>query len=133
MIMLTREEAQQLVVARLGKRHDAENISVAEDRTIERAFGWVFFLVEPEHRAPHHLDAPLQGPIIVNRYVGQVIASSISYPAERLIEIYEALLAKGQASGGDWCLTVSYPIPWSGFRLRRLERKAKEAGFYEIR
>jgi hypothetical protein len=131
--MLTREEAQQLVLARLGKRHDAENLSVAEDRTIERAFGWVFFLIEPAQRAPHHLDAPLQGPILVNRYVGQVIASSIRYPPERLIEIYEALLAKNQASAGDWCLAVSYPVPWSGFRLRRLKKKIKEAGFYEIR
>jgi hypothetical protein len=133
MIMLTREEAQQLVLARLGKRHDQENISVAEDRTIERAFGWVFFLVMPQSGAPDDSDAQFQRSIIVNKHVGQVVASSIAYPPERLIEIYEGLLAMSQAMGGDWCSTLSYPIPWSSFRLRRLQKKTKEAGFYEIR
>jgi hypothetical protein len=131
--MLNKEEAKQLVLARLGERQDARDFFIAEERTIERPFGWVFFLEVPESGPPHDSGTMLRGPIIVNKYVGQIIASSTAYPLERFIEIYEELLAQSQASEGDWCLTLSFPLPWRGFRRRRLTKKAKEAGFYEIR
>lgn len=129
--MLTREEAQQLVLTRLKDRQGARDLSIVEDRTIERAFGWLFFLAgcsatERTEIVSHRL-------IIVNKYVEQVIESSIDYTPERFIEIYETLLAKSRASGGDWCLTVSSPLPWRDFGRRRLAKKEKEMGLYEIR
>ena len=131
--MLTREEAQQLVLTRLKARQDARDLFIVEDGTIERPFGWLFFLAvscssvtEPPGTASYRL-------IIVNKHVEQVIESSIEYTPERFIEIYEALLAKSQASGKDWCLNISFPLPWKGFRRADLAKKAKEMGLREIR
>jgi hypothetical protein len=131
--MLTREEAQQLVLTRLKARQDARDLFIVEDGTIERSFGWLFFLAvscssatAPPGTASHRL-------ILVNKHVEQVIESSIEYTPERFIEIYETLLAKSQASGEDWCQTISFPLPWRGFRRRRLAKTAKEMGLHEIR
>jgi len=131
--MLTREEAQQLVLTRLKARQDARDLFTVEDGTIERPFGWLFFLAvsgssatAPSETASHRL-------ILVNKHVEQVIESSIVYTPERFIEIYETLLAKSQASGEDWCRTISFPLPWKGFRRRRLAKTAKEMGLHEIR
>ena len=131
--MLTREEAQQLVLTRLKARQDARDLFTVEDGTIERPFGWLFFLAvscssatAPPGTASHRL-------ILVNKHVEQVIESSIVYTPERFIEIYETLLAKSQASGEDWCRTISFPLPWKGFRRRRLAKTAKEMGLHEIR
>ena len=131
--MLTREEAQQLVLTRLKARQDARDLFTVEDGTIERPFGWLFFLAvscssatAPPGTASHRL-------ILVNKHVEQVIESSIVYTPERFIEIYETLLAESQASGEDWCRTISFPLPWKGFRRRRLAKTAKEMGLHEIR
>ena len=52
--MLTREEAQQLLLNRLKDRQDARDHFVEERCTVERAFGWLFFvaLVEPDTVQP---------------------------------------------------------------------------------
>jgi len=71
--------------------------------------------------------------ILVNKHVEQVIGSSIEYTPERFIEIYETLLAKSEASREDWCETISFPLPWRGFRRARLAKTAKEMGLHEIR
>lgn len=71
--------------------------------------------------------------IIVNKHAEQVVESSIAYTPEGFIEIYESLLAKRQAGGEDWCLTMPFPFPWRGFRAARLAKKAKEIGLHEIR
>jgi hypothetical protein len=42
--MLTKAEAEQLVVGILKSRFENQRISIADSRTVERAFGWVFFL-----------------------------------------------------------------------------------------
>lgn len=130
--MLTRLEAQQLVLTRLRTGTDAGDFLVVENRTVERPFGWLFFVVAGSNTTLQ-AETGSQRLIIVNKYVEQVIESSIDYPPERFIEIYETLLAKRQASGEDWCLTVSSPFPWSAFRKRRLAKKAKELGLREIR
>ena len=130
--MLTREEAQQLVLTRLKTRQEARDCFIVEDHTIERPFGWLFSVAVSGSGAT----APTETPhrlIIVNRYVEQVIDSSIEYTPERLIEIYETLLAKSQASAKDWCLTVSVPLPWKSFLRKRLAKKAKEMGLSEMR
>lgn len=129
--MLTREEAKKLLLARLKDQQDGR--SIAEERTIERPFGWVFFLLAPGSSATRGAKPVIEGPVIVNKYVEQVIASSTEYAPERFVEIYEKLLAESRASGEGWCLTLSLPVPRGRFRWRRLAERAREAGFYEIR
>jgi hypothetical protein len=131
--MLTREEAQQLVLTRLDARQDARDLLIVEDGTIERPFGWLFFLAVSCSSATAPPGTASYRLIIVNKHVEQVIESSIEYTPERLIEIYETLLAKSQATREDWCQTISVPLPWRGFRRRRLAKTAKEMGLHEIR
>jgi hypothetical protein len=131
--MLTRAEARKLLLTRLKDRPAGEDLSIADERTLERAFGWVFVLEACGSDATSRSKALIHGPVIVNKYVGQVIATSLDYAAEKFAEIYESLLAENRASGEGWCLTLSFPIPrrredhW-----RRLAEKAREAGVYEI-
>ena len=131
--MLTREKAQQLVLTRLKARQDARDLFIVEDSTIERPFGWLFFLAVScsGATAPPGIDSYRL--ILVNKHVEQIIGSSIEYTPDRFIEIYETLLATSQASGKDWCLNTSFPLPWRGFRRARLAKKAKEMGLHEIR
>ena len=131
--MLTREEAQQLVLARLKARQDAPDLVIVEDGTIERSFGWLFFLAVKYSSATAPPGTASYRRIIVNKHVEQVIESSIEYTPERFIEIYETLLAASQSSREDWCLAISFPLPWRGFRRGRLAKKAKEMGLHEIR
>jgi len=131
--MLTRDEAQQLVITRLKARQDGRDHFVEEDRTVERPFGWLFFMVVPESSATAQAERISHRLIIVNKHVEQVIESSIDYTPQRFVEIYETLLAKSQASGEDWCLSGAFPLPWRAFGRRRVAEKAKELGLYEIR
>ena len=125
--MLTRDQAKELVLSRLKVRQGPRDFSIAEDRTIEHEFGWLFYVTISESVTTE------PRLIIVNKHVGQVIESSIKYTPERFIEIYETLLTKSQASGGNWCSTVSLPFLWRDFKRRRLAKKAREMGLYEIR
>jgi hypothetical protein len=131
--MLTREEAKQLVLARLKDRPEAQGLAIAEDHTIEYPFGWIFFLGGLSSSTPRRAAPTLQGPLIVNKYAEQVIASSIDYPPERFVELYEALLAKSRAWREEWCISLSLPVPWSGWRKRRLAKQIRDMGFYELR
>jgi hypothetical protein len=78
------------------------------------------------------LEAKLPRAVIVNKYSEQVIAASGDQEPERLIRIYEKLLAQNQARAGEWCLTGSIPRPWNLWRKRSVAESAQEAGFYEI-
>ncbi len=131
--MLTRQEAEQLVLTRLKDRQDARELVIVEDRTIERPFGWLFLVAVPGSSATAQAETVSHRLIIVNKHVEQVIESSIDYSLQQFIEIYETLLAKSRTSGEDWCLTVSLPLPWKAFGRRRLAKKAKEMGLYEIK
>ena len=130
--MLTREEAQQLVLARLNKKN-RRDLSILEDRTVERPFGWLFFVATAGTDTSPQSETISQRLIVVNKYVEQVVESSVDYTPERFIKIYESLLAKSRASSENWCLTGSFPLPWRGFARRRLAKKAREMGLYEIR
>lgn len=131
--MLTIDEAQQLVLTRLKNRQDAQKYQMIEERTIERPFGWVFCVAISASEGTVAAEK-LERLIIVNRYVGQVIESTIAYTPERFIEIYETFLAKSQSSTNDWCLTVSsLPHLWKSFVRKRLAKKAKEMGLREIK
>jgi len=130
--MLTRGEAHQLLVKRLEPRQDSLNESIEEHRTIERPFGWLFFVALVASNTAqrgvfsHRL-------IIVNKHSNQVIGSSVDYTPERFIDIYENLLAKSQAAGQNWCRAMSLPFPWKSSGRERLARKAKEMGLYELK
>jgi len=104
--MLTREEAQQLVLTRMNARQDARGHFVEEVRTVERPFGWLFFVAVPGSTATAQVETVYHRLIIVNKHVEQVIESSIDYTPERFIEIYETLLAKSQGQGENWCLAM---------------------------
>ena len=129
--MLTTEEAQQLILTRIKARQDAQTFVFLNDRTIERAFGWLFFVAVSGSNAVASTETAHRL-IIVNKHVEQVIESSIEYAPERLIDIYEALLAESQASGKNWCLTM-LPLPWGRSERARLAKKANELGLREIR
>jgi hypothetical protein len=131
--MLTREEAQQLVLTRLKAGKDSRDLFIVDARTVERPFGWLFFVAVPGSSAAAQAESISHRLILVNKHVEQVIESSIAYTPERFIEVYETLMAKSRANGEDWCLTVSFPLLWKSFRRGRLAKKAKEMGLYEIR
>jgi hypothetical protein len=130
--MLTRQEAHQLLLERLKLREGGDPV-VAEDRTLERPFGWLFFVAQSVASATARAEDAAYRPVIVNKHVKQIVASSIDYTPERFIEIYETLLAKSQAQTQQWCLSVSLPLPWTWFGRDRLRRRAKDGGLYEIK
>jgi hypothetical protein len=131
MAMLTRDEARRLVLTRLGAPDDP-GYGVVDDRTIERPFGWLFLVTAAgPDGAPS--EAPRPRPILVNKHAGQVVGSSIDYTPDRFVEIYERLLANNRTGARDWCMTLSLPWPWRGFRRRRRAQTATELGLYEIR
>ena len=130
--MLTREEAHELLFNRLEPRQDGLNQFIEEHRTVERLFGWLFFVaVVPSNTAQVGVFSSRL--IIVNKHSNQVIESSIEYTPERFIDIYENLLAKSQAQGQNWCLTMPLPFPWKRSGRERLASKAKEMGLYELK
>ena len=125
--MLTRTEAKELVLRRLKVRHGAQDVSIADDQTSEHEFGWLFYLTLSESStAEPRL-------FIVNKHVAQVIGTSIPYTPERFVEVYESLLAMSRRSNVNWCLNFPGPVLWGNFLRRRLAKKAKAMGFYQIR
>jgi hypothetical protein len=131
--MLTREEAQQLILSRLKARQDGGDFVIAQERTIEREFGWLFVLTLTRSGSNQRSEIVRDRLIIVNKSVGQLIGSSIDYSPERFVEVYETLLVRKSQTGANWCLTVSGPPIWNGFLMWRLAKKAKQMGLYEIR
>ena len=130
--MLRKIEAEQMVLAALGARHGDDLIAIAGDRTIERAFGWLFFLTAKKAATATRpvIDFPRQ--VIVNRYSSQIVASSIEYTPEQFIKIYEELLAQHEAHEGDLRLTTSSPAAWKQWWERRVARRAAQSGLYQI-
>jgi len=125
--MLTRTEAKELILSRLKVRHGAQDVSIADDQTSEHEFGWLFYLTLSESStAEPRL-------FIVNKHVAQVIGTSIPYTPERFVEVYESLLAMSRRSNVNWCLNFPGPVLWGNFLRRRLAKKAKAMGFYQIR
>jgi len=130
--MLRKIEAEQMVLTAVGAHHGSEPIGIAGDRTIERTFGWLFFLTlsgaATAARAP--ISFPRQ--VIVNRYSSQIVASSIEHTPEQFIKIYEELLAQHEAHEGEMRLTTSSPTQWKQWWERRVARQAAQSGFYQI-
>jgi hypothetical protein len=130
--MLSQAQAEELVLARLNSRFEPAQFSIADNGIAERSFGWVFLIHAVQPASGDALEAKLPRAVIVNKYSEQIIASSIDHEPERLIQLYETLLAKNRARADNWCLTVEIPWPWDRWRKRTIAERAKEAGFYEI-
>ncbi len=125
--MLTRTEAKELVISRLKAAQEARDVFIADDRTSEHEFGWLFYLTLSDASTT---ESRL---IIVNKHVAQVVGSSIHYRPERFVEVYERLLAMSRRSAANWCLTSPGPVLWSNFLRWRIARKTKAMGLYQIR
>jgi hypothetical protein len=130
--MLTKAQAQELVLTRLKARFESVSLSILEIGVSERSFGWVFLVSPGESAADGVSEVNLPRAVIVNKFSAQIVASSIDHEPERLIQLYERLLAKNQARADNWCLTVSVAWPWQRWRKRTIAERASEAGFYEI-
>jgi len=130
--MLRKIEAEQMVLAAVRSSHGDEPIKIAGDRTIERTFGWLFFLTSgrPASAARGSGNFPRQ--VIVNRYSSQIVASSIEYTPEQFIGIYQELLAQHEAHEGDRRLTTSTAAEWKQWWERRVARQAVRSGLYQI-
>jgi len=129
--LLTKEEAQSLVVARLKSRCGSGELSIAEWGGSERLFGWVFEAsVSGDVSASSASAIPRW--LIVNKLSHQVVASTVDYDVEEFVRRYEKLLAQNQARSHQWCSTPQRPFPWSLWRKRTVAERAKEGGFYEI-
>jgi len=130
--MLTKLEAESLVLTCLKSRYGCEAIAVGElSGEREREFGWVFGVTAAGAAAGSSANARVPTLVIVNKYSEQVVASTIEYNVEEFVRLYEMLLAKNQSRHDNWCLTL--PLPWSRWGRRTVAERAREGGFYEIR
>jgi len=129
--LLTKEQAQGLVVARLKSRCGSGKLSIAEWGGSERAFGWIFE-ASLSGDTPGSSASVIPRWLIVNKVSHQVVASTIDYDVEEFVRRYEKLLAQNQTHSQQWCGTPQRPFPWSLWRKRTVAERAKEGGFYEI-
>lgn len=128
--MLSRIDAEALVLARLRARYGADHFGIVDGQTVERAFGWVFTL--DEAIAANNAEIKLPRQVILNKYSEQLVACSVEHSLDQLIKLYEKLLAQHQWRATNWCLTVSFPFPWGRWWKGSVAQKADESGFYEI-
>jgi hypothetical protein len=130
--MLRKVEAEQMVLTAVGSEGGKNALGIAADRTIERAFGWLFILTAKEAPAAGRLASRVPRQVIVNRYSAQIVASSVEYAPEQFIKIYEELLAQHEAHEGAMRLTTSSPAQWKQWWERRVARQAAQAGLYQL-
>jgi hypothetical protein len=131
--MLTKIQAEALVLTRLRARCDCAHLSIADYGTEERPFGWMFLLSVGETGSNGDQAGKIPRVVIVNQHSLQVIASFIDRGPAQFISVYEKLLSRNQSGSDNWCMTMSFPFPWPRWRQRSVADLAKDAGFYEIR
>lgn len=131
--MLTKNQAEELVLARLKARFDCASLAIADHGSEERPFGWMFLIGVGETGSSGDKGAKIPRAVIVNKHSMQVIASYIDHEPAQFIRVYEKLLSRNQSRNDNWCLTVSFPFPWPRWRKQSVVDLAKDAGFYEIR
>ena len=131
--MLTKTQAEEMVLARLKARFDCASLAIAVQGSEERPFGWMFLLSVGETGSIDAKTAKIPRAVIVNKHSMQVIASFIDHEPAQFIKVYEKLLSQNQSLNDNWCLTVSFPFPWPPWRKQSVADLAKDAGFYEIR
>ena len=121
-----------MVLAAVRSSHGHEPIKIAADRTIERTFGWLFFLTSSDAATPARGPGSFPRQVIVNRYSSQIVASSIEHTPEQFIGIYEELLAQHEAHEDDRRLRTSTAAEWKQWWERRVARRAVQSGLYQI-
>ena len=93
--MLTREEARQLVYARISEEgpcaEQAVELAIIDSETNEKECGWVFFYQTKEYLKTGNIVDALVGnaPYIVNKYTGELIETGTANPIEDYIAEYE--------------------------------------------
>jgi len=130
--LLTKEEAQALVAARLKSRCGSGELSITEWGGSGRAFGWIFE-ASVSGDVPASSAPAIPRWVIVNKVSRQVLASSVASDVEQFVRLYEELLAQNQELSEQWCGPPPLPSRWSLWRNRTVAERAKDDGFYEIR
>jgi len=93
--VLTREEARQLVYARISAEspcaEQTVELAIVDSETIEKEYGWVFFYQTKEYLKSANIVDALVGnaPFIVNKYTGELIETGTANPIEDYIAEYE--------------------------------------------
>jgi hypothetical protein len=93
--VLTREEAKQLVYARINIEApfaaEPLELAIIDNETIEKEYGWVFFYQTKEYLKTGSIVDALVGnaPYIVNKYTGELEETGTANPIEYYIEKYE--------------------------------------------
>ena len=130
--MLSKLEAETLVIGRLSRRYDAQRIQLQSDRTIERHFGWIFLceVTESSEQSSDSSRKTVTKPFIVNKSSGQVVSTSKDYSPDQFIKIYEKFLAESIRIGQEWCLT--FDGGKQDFSRDKLIKAVERQGFYEI-
>ena len=90
---MNHDEARKIAVAHitmLGQKWGVD-LALLEGRTIERAFGWVFFYDSTRHIASGSIRDKVAGnaPIIVTRSDGVVHETGTAHPIEYYIDEFE--------------------------------------------
>ncbi len=95
--MLTKLEALAMVTKMLNTGLALEDTVVVFDQaTIDKPYGWIFFYNSKKFADTGilHYEICGNGPVIVNKHEGTVLAFGSSIPVEFIIEEYELDLAK---------------------------------------
>lgn len=127
--VLSKSEAEALVLARLKSRCPNAELSIVASGNVERGFGWVFEIALSADAASA-VSMPRR--VIVNKHSRQVIASSTVYEVEQFVRLYEKLLADHQTRSVQWCGTLPAPWPWKLWGKKSVAERAKDGGFYEL-
>ena len=130
--MLSRIDAEELVLARLQARYGGVRFRFVEGQTVERAFGWVLTIAADGPIPADHWQIKFPRQVIVNKYSEQLVACSVEHSLQQFIKLCEKLLAQRQARAANWCLTGSFPFPWGRWWQGSAAQKADQSGFYEI-
>ena len=93
--MLTHREARERALAHMRSRPvdlpPGDELVLVDDDTLEREWGWVFFFASRRWRETGEpaLRSEGEGPLIVNRFDGQVHVTGTGRPSEYFVTRYD--------------------------------------------
>ena len=98
---MTYDEARDLVHKKINEPDpywpDRPGISILDDETIKKSWGWVFFYQSSEFLRTGVTSDALAGnaPYIVHKHSGELVETGTAYPIEYYIEQYEKMHGLG--------------------------------------
>ncbi len=98
--MLTKEQALELVSEKLRQMSPKDDLFVvADQRTIAKPYGWVFFYNSKTflEKGINSYRLAGNGPVIVNKHKGSIEFFGTNKPPEELMKDYERKLTGGSA------------------------------------